>query len=154
MQIRNSAKAIILKNEKLLVIQKKDDEGYYYILPGGGQEHGETLTEAVIRECMEETGEEVEAGELLFIREYIGKNHEHKAFDSRVHQIEYMFSCKLITEHPLLKQGSIPDEGQLGVEWLPLSTLFSYRLYPQSIRKKVIDYSKGIKSAVYLGDIN
>lgn len=154
MQIRNSAKAIILKDEKLLVIKKKDDEGYYYILPGGGQEHGETLTEAVKRECMEEVGEEVEAGELLFIREYIGNNHEHQTVDFTVHQIEYMFRCELKNEHPLLSQGGMPDEGQLSVEWLPLSTLLSYRLYPQSVRQKVIDWSKGGKSEVYLGDIN
>ncbi|YCI79744.1 hypothetical protein M1D47_21395 [Bacillus sp. R1-10] len=32
---------------------------------------------ALLRECMEEVGEEVEIGELLHIREYIGKNHEH-----------------------------------------------------------------------------
>jgi ADP-ribose pyrophosphatase YjhB (NUDIX family) len=60
-----------------LLTKNQDDEGYFYLFPGGGQEHGETIHDALIRECIEEVGEEVEIGELLHVREYIGKNHEH-----------------------------------------------------------------------------
>ncbi|WP_434369265.1 hypothetical protein [Peribacillus frigoritolerans] len=47
---------------------------------------------------MEEVGEEVEIGELLHIREDIGKNHEHSSFDFHVHQVEYYFVCNLVKE--------------------------------------------------------
>ncbi len=154
MAIRNSAKAVILQDEKLLVIKKEDDEGYYYILPGGGQEHGENLHQALKRECMEEVNAEVEIGNLLFIREYIGKNHEHFEFDSEVHQTEYMFLCNMKEGSNNIGNGIFPDEGQIGVEWLPLTEVLSFRLYPQTMRQYIIDYSAGKDLPVYLGDIN
>ncbi|MFC7686072.1 NUDIX domain-containing protein [Ureibacillus sp. GCM10028918] len=154
MPIRNSAKAIIIQDENILAIKKEDKDGYYYILPGGGQEHGENLHQTLKRECIEEINAEVEIGILLFIREYIGKNHEHFEFDSEVHQTEYMFLCKVIEESRDIGNGIIPDEGQIGVEWLPLSELLSFRLYPQTMREYIIDYIEGKDLPVYLGDIN
>ena len=154
MAVRNSAKAIIIQTNQILVIKKQDTEGYYYILPGGGQEHGETLHEALKRECIEEVNATVDIGNLLFIREYIGKNHEHFAFDSEVHQIEYMFLCKVIEGATNIGNGTAPDDGQIGAEWLPIPDLLNYRLYPQSIRQNVIDHVSGKELPVYLGDIN
>ncbi|MFS0667932.1 NUDIX domain-containing protein [Peribacillus frigoritolerans] len=81
---------------KILLTKNQDDEGYFYLFPGGGQEHGETIHNALLRECMEEVGEEVEIGELLHIREYIGKNQEHSSFDFHVHQVEYYFVSNLV----------------------------------------------------------
>ena len=43
LSIRNSAKAVIVKDEKLLTVKIQENGGIYYILPGGGQEHGENL---------------------------------------------------------------------------------------------------------------
>lgn len=154
MGIRNSAKAIIVQDDKLLAIKMKDEEGDFYILPGGGQEQGENLHEALTRECIEELGEEVEIGELIFVREYIGKNHEHSAFDSDLHQTEYLFLCCLKEEKEKIEGGLTPDDGQIGVEWLPLSKLQQYRLYPQKGRRYLAGYFKGEKHPVYLGDMN
>ncbi|MBS4189353.1 NUDIX domain-containing protein [Bacillus sp. FJAT-49705] len=154
MGIRNSAKAVILQDEKLLAIKKQDRDGYYYILPGGGQEHGENLHEALKRECIEEINADVEVGDLIFIREYIGKNHEHFEFDSHLHQTEYMFLCKIKAGNKKIGNGTNPDDGQLGVEWLPLSELFEYRIYPQTMRGYLQDYFAGKETPTYLGDIN
>ncbi|UUI01771.1 NUDIX domain-containing protein [Oceanobacillus jeddahense] len=93
MNIRNSAKAIIIQDHQLLAIKKRDKDGYYFILPGGGQEHGENLHQTLQRECIEEINTTVEIANLLFNREYIGKNHEHFEFDGNIHQLEYMFLC-------------------------------------------------------------
>ena len=81
--IRNSAKAVIVKDGNLLALKMQENNSTYYILPGGGQEHGENLHQALVRECKEELGAEVEIGDLIFVREYIGRciNKEIKAKD-------------------------------------------------------------------------
>lgn len=154
MGIRNSAKAVIVQDDKLLAIKKQDKDGYYYILPGGGQEQGENLHQTLKRECIEEINSVVEIGNLIFIREYIGKNHEHFEFDSEVHQTEYMFLCEIKDGSKNIGNGIAPDDGQIGVEWLLLSELLNYRLYPQTIREYIIDYLAGEEVPVYLGDVN
>ncbi|SFS80487.1 hypothetical protein SAMN05444972_10842 [Marininema halotolerans] len=49
MKIRNSAKAILIHENKLLVIKHKDQDGIFYLLPGDGQIPGETLPGTVKR---------------------------------------------------------------------------------------------------------
>ena len=66
MGIRNAARAIIVNDGKILLNKNQNSLGdmcfgiskgaVYYDLPGGGQNQYETLEEAVIRECLEETG--------------------------------------------------------------------------------------------------
>ena len=100
MAIRNSAKAVIIQDNKLLAIKKEDKDGYYFILPGGGQEHGENLHETLKRECIEEIGEEIEIKDLILFREYIGRNHEYSASDFQVHKMEFMFLSTLRQKTP------------------------------------------------------
>ncbi|ENQ3104763.1 ADP-ribose pyrophosphatase YjhB, NUDIX family [Bacillus sp. 491mf] len=154
MKIRNSVKALIVRDDHFLVIKKHDQDGEYYLLVGGGQEPGETFTETVKRECLEEIGAEVQPNELLFIREYIGKNHEQAEFDFDLHQIEYMFSCTLLSE-PDMKRATQLDTNQVGIEWLPLHNITQYRLYPKTLcvqlQKHFIHHEK---TEVYLGDVN
>lgn len=72
--IRNSVKAIIIKDGKILLNQCDFGDGKLsYIFPGGGQENGETFMEALQRECQEELGAQVKVYDLVWIREYIGK---------------------------------------------------------------------------------
>ena len=152
MRIRNSAKAVIVKQGKLLALKMQENGGTYYILPGGGQEHGETLHEALQRECLEELGVTVEIGDLLFVREYIGKNHELSVKHADAHQTEFMFACSVAEDE--FTNGSNPDKGQVGAEWIPIDQLMDYNLFPRDLRTHLISYSNNGKSLVYVGDIN
>ena len=152
MGIRNSAKAIIVKDGNLLAIKIQENSGTYYILPGGGQEHGENLHQALERECKEELGTEVEIGELIFVREYIGKNHELASYHSHAHQTEFMFLCNV--NQDIFYNGTSPDKGQTGTEWLPIKELLEYKLFPQALRTHLIAYFDSGRSTTYLGDIN
>lgn len=154
MNIRISAKAIIIDNDKLLLTKNQDDEGYFYLFPGGGQEHGETLEQAVRRECLEEVGKQVEVGSLVFIREYIGKNHEHASFDYDFHQVEHYFICNIENGQSEKTKPANPDTNQVGLEWLPIDKLLDYRIYPKELLQQIINYTQNITTPVYLGDIN
>jgi ADP-ribose pyrophosphatase YjhB (NUDIX family) len=126
---RNSAKAVIIRDEQLLVIVKRDTEGEYFILPGGGQEPFESLSDALRRECLEEIGVAVEISDLLYVRDCIAKNHGFAASEPDVHQVELMFACR-VPEGYAARLGAVPDIDQEGVTWLPLKTLEATRLYP------------------------
>ena len=150
--IRNSAKAIVIDAGRILVVGKSDKDGPWYLLPGGGQNPGETLIEALCRECSEEIGVVPAVGDLRLVREYVGRNHEFASTDSEVHQLEFMFECRIPSGY-IPAAGSQPDVGQLEVRWLPLEELLSHRLYPLSLRP--IFMEMGLHDwRVYLGDVN
>ncbi|CAM4524407.1 NUDIX domain-containing protein [Paenibacillus xylanexedens] len=149
--IRNSAKAVIVLDGRLLVIRLEDQYGTAYVFPGGGQEKGEELKDAVARECLEEIGQAVNVGELLHIREYIGKNHEFAEWDADIHQVEFYFACSLIDPEATVFEGSNPDDHQVAVEWIALEELSQIRLYPKTIGELLL---KSGSSSIYLGDLN
>ena len=149
--IRNSAKAVIIKDGRLLLTKNTDDFGSFYLLPGGGVEPGENLHEALARECMEEASAKIEIGDILFIRDYIGRNHEFAKWDADMHQVEFMFECRVLNENEL-GNGAAPDSAQTGVEWLEIGRLGEYRIYP-SVLKDVLGENGKKVNTVYLGDI-
>jgi 8-oxo-dGTP diphosphatase len=150
--IRNSIKAVIIEDGKLLTIKAKDSfgPGFWYLLPGGGQDHGETMHEALKRECMEEINCKVKIKDLVSVREYIGKNHEFADFDRDAHQIEYMFECEL-EDGETPGKGSQPDQKQVGIEWLDIEKIMDYKLYPMSMREAFVSQKR---DKIYFGDVN
>lgn len=146
--IRNSAKAVIIQNERVLLTKNVDQEGFYYLFPGGGQEKFEELKDAVVRECIEEIGCQVEVKDIIFIREYIGKNHQFADSDADIHQVEFYFECVMDNQEEV-SNGHNPDETQVGVEWIELSRLHEMRVYPYDLVKPL---TEGITTPRYIGD--
>lgn len=149
-KVRISAKAIIIRNGRLLLMRAKDRDGDYYLLPGGGQKHGETLHDALVRECAEETGALVEPGKPRYIRDYVARNHEFAKWDRDFHQVEIMFACRYVRK---LGEPHEPDNAQTGAAWVPLKKLGAVRLYP-SVLKILIGPDGKLRGPMYLGDCN
>ena len=150
MNHRISVKALIIEAGKILLPLHRDDDGEYFILPGGGQEPGESLADALLRECKEELGVDVAVGELLGARDYIAKNHEFAATDD-AHQVELMFRCTRTSDaEPAL--GTVPDPRQVGVRWIALAQLDHVRFYPRRLAR--ILAANGVHTFGYLGDVN
>ncbi|WP_226537126.1 NUDIX domain-containing protein [Fictibacillus halophilus] len=154
-KIRSSVKALIIHNHHLLTIEKQSSDSKKYIMPGGGQNFNETLSDAVVRECMEELGVKVEPGKLLWVREFISKNHiSDQPMDDQGHIVEHIFEA-FLEEIPERFDPMEPDSTQTGVVWLPIDQLSEINYYP----KELIPMIQGINSGestlkVYVGDIN
>ena len=150
--VRTAARAVVVREGRLLAITMRDRQGDFFILPGGGQRHGETLADTLRRETSEEIGVALEPGPVLYIREYIGRNHtfadEHRHF----HQVEIVFRCTLPTgAEP--QAGSGRDNRQVGVTWIDLAKFADYRFFPAFLKKCVQGADLHVEP-FYWGDLN
>ena len=141
-QIRNAAKALIIKNGKMLAIKIKDGEEEWFIMPGGGQESEEILPETLQREVLEETGILIEVKDLVFVIEGV--------HGEDFHRVDLVFLCEYLGQ----KEGAerICDTNQTGVEWLDISTLNTTSLYPSKLRRQIMNLQEGKSYKVYLGN--
>ena len=144
--MRISVKAVIVQDGKLLTLQCRDAEGsVFYVLPGGGQEAGESLHDALRRECLEEIGVPVSPGELLYVRDYMDEVQGQP--DKTVQQVEIMFAATL-EEGCAPAAGHHPDDFQEEVAWLPLGRLEETVFYPLTLRGRLCGAGG---NSVYLG---
>ncbi|WP_319938890.1 NUDIX domain-containing protein [Xenorhabdus littoralis] len=116
---------------------------------------GETLTQTLIRECFEETTYKIEPARSVFVREYIGSNHEFAEFDKNVHQIELMFLASLADKNPDIHNLDInADRDQIGAQWISLGDVINLPLFPAVLRPLIVEKHFSSGSPVYLGDVN
>lgn len=140
--VRNAAKALIIKDDKMLAVRISDGNEEWYIMPGGGQDAEELLPEAVCREVAEEMGLQVDVKDLVFVIEGLhGEN---------FHRVDLVFLCeyKGKIENAIL-QG---DTNQVGYDWLDIKTLNTTPLYPSKLRRQIMNLYEGKKYSVYLGN--
>lgn len=141
-KIRNSAKALIIKDGKVLTIKINDGNEEWYIMPGGGQETEELLSNAVCREVAEEMGIRVEAKELVFVIEGL--------HGERFHRVDLVFLCEYLGE---IENATLHgDTNQVGFEWLDIATLNHSQLYPSKLRRQIMNLYEGKPYKVYLGN--
>lgn len=141
-EIRNSAKALVIKDEKMLAIKLKDSDGEWYIMPGGGQEAEELLSSAACREVAEEMGILVECKELLFVVEGL--------HGEKFHRVDLVFLCEYISN--ISNAELHGDTNQIGYDWLEISTLNTQPLYPSKLRRQIMNYYESKPYRVYLGN--
>ena len=141
-QIRTSAKAVIIQNDKLLAIKLNDGKEEWYILPGGGQDCEEMLPQTVEREVREEAGIEVKCKDLLFVIEGV--------HGESFHRMDLVFLCDYLgNAQNATLQG---DTNQVGFDWLDLSILNKLPLFPSKLRRPIMNFHEGKKYMKYLGN--
>ncbi|WP_010271888.1 NUDIX domain-containing protein, partial [Paenibacillus senegalensis] len=103
------------------------------------------------REIREEVGSSIKNAKLIFVREYIGKNHENSERDKRIHIVNHIFACEIEEED---KYELEPDPDQVGIEWLKVEELEKYNFYPKDLIKELKLFDPDTRTNSYIGDMN
>ncbi len=144
MPIRSAAKAVIVRDGCIL-LNRCFAEGYgtYYDMPGGGQNQGESLEQAIIRECLEETGYTVQVGSFLALSEEIFLNPLlRERYPNHVHRVYHAFLCDIREDVPRIEPTEI-DYDAVELEWVALSRLPEIRIMPQLMQNALPDLLSG-----------
>jgi ADP-ribose pyrophosphatase YjhB (NUDIX family) len=137
MSVRSTAKAIILHKGKILLNKCRDEHnGAYYCLPGGGQNDYETLSETLVRECLEETGYSVVPLRFAALCEEICDDPMiREQWPDYAHKMLHIFVCELLREETVPVTET--DIAQTGSEWVEIGRLDGLRLLPAALGEQI-----------------
>ena len=137
-----SVTAIVLDdNGDLLLVHRTDNN--LWALPGGGVDPGESVSEAVVREVLEETGVHVEVERLSGV--YTNPRHVMAYDDGEVRQqFSLCFIARLLGGH--LATSSETRE----VDFVALDSLDELNIHP-SMRLRIDHGLDASRSSVYVG---
>ena len=142
-QPRIRAAVAVISDGRILLVQHSKSGRSYWLLPGGGLDWGESLKEAARREVAEETGLEVDVGDLLFVSETL-------APDGSKHVVHLVFAGEYSGgEIDIAKEERITD-----ARWVELSAVQGLVLHPpmQAALAK-LDVHDLNASPVFLGNL-
>ena len=127
-----SASVVVQHDGRLLLLRRVDND--QWTIPTGGVKKGETVAEAAVRECREETGLDVETVDLVGIfsdpRHLIVYYHRDKVDEVR-QPINICLRARIVG-------GEIdpaPDEAQ-EVRWVTVEEITDYPIHP-AIRLRI-----------------
>jgi 8-oxo-dGTP diphosphatase len=110
----------ITENNQILLMRYRYGDTDVYNLPGGNVDKGETLTETVIRELMEELGIEVEVGKMILSGDVIMP-------EGKEDVLHCVFEGKILSGKPVLNP---KETSALELVWMPLEDLSELEMYP------------------------
>lgn len=135
--MQDRVRAIIIEGDKVLLMHRVKTDREYWAFPGGGIEERESHQDALIRECKEELGVDVDVGELF----------SEEAFDSFGNPTakQSFYLCKIVGGK--VGTGMGPENsrdpqvwGTYEVEWVPLSKVEDMNVLPESVKEKVLKF--------------
>jgi len=85
--VRVRVAGILITADGLLLIAHKKNDDVYWLLPGGGVDYGESLSEALVREFVEELNIDITVSDLAFISDSIDPSGDR-------HVVNICFLCK------------------------------------------------------------
>ncbi len=141
---RFGVRALIEKDGLFAMQQGKNGE---YKIPGGGMDEGETITQALVREVVEETGLVIrtetmkELGEILEVRRDI--------FDNNTKYIAHSLHYSCEVEDEVLETGMTESEKERGfhLAWVDIDTVIetNERLMTEKWQFRDVEFLKWYK---------
>ncbi|MFD1140060.1 NUDIX domain-containing protein [Larkinella insperata] len=134
---------LCLIDGKLLMVRHRGigPTDTFWCPPGGGPQFGETAYEALIREFHEETGLDIEVGELQFVNEFM---------QDPLHAMELFFDVRIIGGQ--LRQGFDPEmaaDHQIITE-VRLLTFDEIKRYPESEVHRMFQQCRSMEDVFHL----
>ncbi len=148
---RNTVKGLIVSDNKILVNKNVnsvgsiyygiDKDAIYFDLPGGGQNKYETLENAVIRECFEETGYCVMPDKLLCVFEEIFTNTQYRNLhDKYSHRVYFIYKCHLFSSQQYVPTDR--DSDIVSSNWINIDDIEKIPFFPHHLRRNLRDILK------------
>jgi ADP-ribose pyrophosphatase YjhB (NUDIX family) len=134
---------VALKHGRVLLCHLVD--GDYWFLPGGHVNFLETSQQALKREMQEELATSIHVGRLLWVVENFFQEKQTEPH----HEVGFYYLMRLPAQSPV--HGSAApfrcrDEGErMILQWHPLTTLPTLRLYPAFLRQGLQSLPTGIE---------
>lgn len=126
---------VVIKDNKILCQREKDKTEY--ALPGGHLEANEGMIECLKREFIEEQGIKIDVNRLLWI--------ENSCWNHQGHTIKSVNFYFLVSpNHNVIPDNQI-DNLNILFEWLPVSTLDKYEIYPSFLKDELEKLYNGVK---------
>ncbi len=147
-EIRNTTRALIFQRNQVLLLRKLGSgRPERFALPGGAQNPGESLTDALNRECIEEIGTAVNNAELVYVADFIKLRNTQPP--TRRHVVDFLFSCKVPDDYSP-HNGEKPDKSQVEVLFVSLSKLAHLPLFPHYLSSCITNFHP-VNRSPYLG---
>lgn len=132
--MRNSVRAVVIKDGKLLLMKRRRDDYEFYTLIGGGIDDGETPEQALIREVQEESSVDIASPKLII------NLHDPKFGEQPIYLCEYVSGTPALApdsgEAAQNKQGTNLYEPL----WLDQGRLGEINLLPKELKATLLCY--------------
>jgi 8-oxo-dGTP pyrophosphatase MutT (NUDIX family) len=133
-----SVRAVVTHGENALVITSPDRE---HILPGGRREMGESLTETLRREALEETGWSLSSLRLLGFKQF---RHLTPKPDGYAYPYpDFLQAIYAATAEAYYPEQRIMDDYELGARFLPLAEVRTLLLSP--VQRMFLDAAMAVQ---------
>lgn len=124
-----SARVVVLRAQEVLVVQDPDG---YHIIPGGRREAGESLSETVVREVLEETGWQVTVGPLLGFKHFRRLSSSPTAAASAPDFTQIVYVARAVAYRPEAREQNGYELGAQFVPRLQVTVTASEQLFLQA----------------------
>lgn len=143
---RYRAAGIIVEDGCVLLVGNSKEDYFYSV--GGGVHLGETAEDAVVRECLEETGVRFEIDRLAVINENFWNG--NGAYDKGLicHEISFYFIMKPRGTKELNSKSYTRFNDKETMRWISIKDLDKYKVFPTFLKDYLCSNQTGIRHIV------